>query len=59
MPKINHIDLPLKVLQLLLLRYTEMHVAILKPCAEKTKFKNLMIDVDASIELLESFPDIT
>ena len=52
MQNINHSNLPLKTLELLLLRYTEMHTAILKDSAEKRKFKTLMEEVSNQIDIL-------
>ena len=39
-----------KTYELLLLRYNEMHNAILKPCAEKEKFATLIKDVEDQLE---------
>ena len=39
-----------KTYELLLLRYNEMHNAILKPCAEKEKFAILMKEVEVELK---------
>ena len=39
-----------KTYELLLLRYNEMHSAILKPCAEKEKFATLIKEVEQHLE---------
>lgn len=41
-----------KTYELLLLRYNEMHTAILKPCAEKEKFAALIKEVELKIKSL-------
>jgi len=44
-------------MELLLINYKNMEKAILKASAEKTRFKNLIIQLEADIELAESFPN--
>ena len=39
-----------KTYELLLLRYNEMHTAILKPCAEKEKFATLVQEVEQKLK---------
>ena len=39
-----------KTYELLLLRYTEMYNAILKPCAEKEKFATLVQEVEQKLK---------
>ena len=39
-----------KTYELLLLRYSEMHNAILKPCAEKEKFATLVQEVEQKLK---------
>tara|TARA_B110000211_G_C13925685_1_gene484838 strand:- start:612 stop:827 length:216 start_codon:yes stop_codon:yes gene_type:complete len=46
-----------KTLELLLLRYNEMHTAILKPCAEKEKFAKLI--EETALALTKCKPEIT
>ena len=41
-----------KTYELLLLRYSEMHTAILKPCAEKEKFATLIQEVELKLKSL-------
>jgi len=54
MQNINHSNLPLKTLELLLIRYTEMHTALLKDSAEKRKFKTLIEEVNNQIDILSN-----
>jgi len=53
------IPLSLKTMELLLINYNNLHnsMAHFKPCAEKQKFAKLVTDLEADIELAESFPD--
>ena len=46
-------------MELLLVNYKNLHnsMAHFKPCAEKQKFAKLVTDLEADIELAESFPD--
>ena len=41
-----------KTLELLLTNYTNINNAMLKPCAEKTKFENLIKEVELKIKKL-------
>ena len=41
-----------KTLELLLTNYTNINNAMLKPCAEKTKFENLIKEVELKIKEL-------
>jgi hypothetical protein len=52
-------NLSLKTMELLLVNYKNLHnsMAHFKPCAEKQKFVTLIADLEADIELAESFPN--
>ena len=54
---ISNSQLGLKTCQLLLVNYNNIFNAILKPGADKLRFQSLIKELEADIELLESFPE--
>ena len=52
-------QLGLKTCQLLLVNYNNIFNAILKPGADKLRFQSLIKELEADIELLESFPKVS
>jgi len=51
------IPLSLKTMELLLINYKNIEKAILRPGADKIRFQSLIKELEADIELAESFPD--
>jgi len=51
------VPLSLKTMEQLLISYVKLEESIRINCAEKIKFKNLIIELEADIELATSFPD--
>ena len=58
-PKVTNSQLGLKTCQLLLVNYNNIFNAILKPGADKLRFQSLIKELEADIELLESFPEVS
>lgn len=58
-PMVTNSQLGLKTCQLLLVNYNNIFNAILKPGADKLRFQSLIKELEADIELLESFPEVS